>query len=129
MTTNVSTNTGRHRRSADAASFITLDGSRIREFMHPSASAAQRQSLAEARVDPGARTILHRHHQTEEFYHLLAGSGLMTLGDDAFPVGVGDTVVIAAGTAHCIENTGSSELVLLCCCAPAYSDDDTELQE
>jgi mannose-6-phosphate isomerase-like protein (cupin superfamily) len=116
------------RRHADeATAFTTLDGSTIREFMHPNQGLCAQQSLAEARVAPGGRTQLHRHHRTEEFYHLLRGRGSMVLGDDAFDVGPGDTVSIAPGTAHCIENTGSEELVFLCCCAPAYDDGDTEL--
>jgi mannose-6-phosphate isomerase-like protein (cupin superfamily) len=36
-----------------------------------------------------------------------------------------DCVVIAAGTPHKLWSTGPSQLVLLCCCAPACSDDDT----
>ncbi len=37
----------------------------------------------------------------------------------------GDCVVIPPGTPHKLWNTGTEPLVLLCCCAPAYSDDDT----
>jgi len=42
-------------------------------------------------------------------------------------VGPGDTICIPPGTPHCIENTGIEALHLLCCCAPAYAHDDTEL--
>lgn len=115
--------------AAETEPFVTLDGSTIRELMHPDRGVCAAQSLAEARVAPGARTIRHRHHRTEEFYHLQAGEGRMFLDDTAFPVGPGDTVAIAPGRAHCIENTGSEPLVFLCCCAPAYSDEDTELLE
>lgn len=112
-------------------SFITRDGSRIRELMHPQqhaqACGVARQSLAEARIAVGNKTHLHRHHNTEELYHITAGQGLMTLGNDCFTVTDGDTICIQPGTPHCIENTGDDELVLLCCCAPAYSHDDTEL--
>lgn len=117
------------RGASIAESFITLDGSSIREFMHPDDGLCAAQSLAEARVPAGTRTVLHRHHRTEEFYHLLAGSGRMVLDDERFDVGPGDTVSIAPGRAHCIENPGPDELVFLCCCAPAYSDADTELLE
>jgi mannose-6-phosphate isomerase-like protein (cupin superfamily) len=51
----------------------------------------------------------------------------MTLGDRQFEVRAGDTVAILPGTAHCIHNTGSGVLVILCCCSPPYSDADTEL--
>ena len=116
-------------RYADAAAYITRDGSEIRELMHPSLHGNRRQSLAEATVEPGARTQLHRHALTEELYHVTAGSGLMTLGDSCFKVGVGDTVLIAPGTPHRIEATGAEPLRILCCCSPPYSHDDTELLE
>lgn len=112
------------------AAFVTKDGSEIRELMHPRASPARNQSLAEAIVPAGARTTLHRHHGTQEIYHILSGSGTMTLGDEEMNVSRGATICIPPGTAHCISNEGGRlPLVLLCCCAPAYSDEDTELLE
>lgn len=101
----------------------------IRELMHPALHGNANQSLAEATVAPGQRTVLHRHARTEELYHVTAGRARMTLGEERFEVGAGDTICIAPGTAHCIENTGSADLVILCCCAPAYAHDDTELLE
>lgn len=109
--------------------YITKDGSEIRELMHPSQHAARNQSLAEALIPAGTKTVLHRHRLTEEIYHVTAGSGIMTLGDESFPVQSGDSVLIAPGKPHCIENTGKSALIILCCCAPAYSHDDTVLLE
>jgi mannose-6-phosphate isomerase-like protein (cupin superfamily) len=38
-------------------------------------------------------------------------------------------VVIAPGEVHGLVNTCDEPLVLLCCCAPAYSHDDTVLVE
>lgn len=113
------------------APYPTKDGSEIRELMHPAVHGATlgatRQSLAEATLQPGQATLLHRHRITEEVYHLTAGSGRMTLGAHDFPVAAGDTVCIPAGMAHRIENTGAGPLRLLCMCAPAYAHDDTEL--
>ena len=107
--------------------YITKDGSEIRELMHPSVHGNQAQSLAEATIPPGSRTHLHLHHRTEELYHITAGTGHMTLGQERFPVQPGDTVCIPPGTPHCLEATGTQALVLLCCCAPAYRHEDTEL--
>lgn len=109
--------------------YPTKDGSEIRELMHPAVQGNQAQSLAEATVPPGTRTLLHRHAITEELYHITAGAGLMTLGAAQFTVAIGDTICIPPGTPHCIECTGNVALKLLCCCAPAYSHDDTELLE
>jgi mannose-6-phosphate isomerase-like protein (cupin superfamily) len=109
--------------------FVTKDGSEIRELMHPAVHGNRAQSLAEATVAPGQRTTLHRHRRTEEIYHFSAGAGVMTLGTDRFAVRAGDTVCIPPGTAHCVENTGTGPLRILCACTPAYAHADTELLE
>jgi mannose-6-phosphate isomerase-like protein (cupin superfamily) len=114
-------------RYADIPVYRTKDGSQIRELMHPDHHANRAQSLAEAIVSPGQETLLHKHLRTEELYHITAGRGLMTLGDERFEVGVGDTVLIAPGTEHCIRNTGDAPLYILCSCSPAYSHEDTVL--
>ena len=116
-----------HTRLSAIDAFVTKDGSLIRELMHPARHACRAQSLAEATVLPGTITALHRHRLTEELYHIVAGSGMMTLGDAEFAVSAGDTVCIRPGTAHRIRNTGKDALRILCCCTPAYSHDDTDL--
>jgi mannose-6-phosphate isomerase-like protein (cupin superfamily) len=108
-------------------SYITADGSEIRELMHPDHHGNQRQSLAEATLRPGQETLPHKHLRTEELYHITAGRGLMTLGEERFSVFAGDTVHIPPGTPHCISNVGAEPLRILCCCTPAYSHEDTVL--
>ena len=107
--------------------FITKDGSEIRELMHPGLHGNRFQSLAEASVNPGKQTFLHRHKVTEEIYHITHGQGMMRLGDDIFSVATGDSIIIAPGTPHNILNNGDQVLKILCCCSPAYSDSDTEI--
>lgn len=116
-------------RSADIPSYVTKDGSEIRELMHPDAHGNRAQSLAEAVVPAGTRTRLHRHRVTEELYHITSGEGLLTLGGERMKVSPGDTALIPPGTPHCIEATGSGPLHILCCCSPAYSHEDTDLLE
>jgi mannose-6-phosphate isomerase-like protein (cupin superfamily) len=113
----------------DIPAYITLDGSEIRELMHPSQHGGHAQSLAEATVPPGGRTVLHRHVRTEELYHVTAGTGRMTLGGSQFDIVPGDTVLIPPGTPHRVEANCDVPLVLLCCCSPAYAHEDTELLE
>ncbi len=112
-----------------ADSYVTKDGSIIRELMHPAVHGNSYLSLAEARVPPGSSTILHMHGVTEEVYHIISGSGFMILGEDKFEIGNGDTICISPGTAHKVENFSGAELVILCCCVPAYSHEDTYLLE
>ena len=109
------------------APYITRDGSEIRELLHPDQHSVRNQSLAEAVIPPGAATLLHRHKTSEEIYHVTQGNGLMTLGRETFAIAVGDSIAIAPGTPHRVENTGAGALHILCCCAPAYAHSDTEL--
>lgn len=108
-------------------SFITADGSSIRELAGIPSGNAANQSLAEATVPPGGETILHHHVRSEEIYLFTAGAGRMILGDEEADVRAGDAVVIPPGTPHGLRNPGAEPLVLLCCCSPPYSDDDTVL--
>mgnify|MGYP000898459269 FL=1 len=114
-------------RYHEIPSYLTKDGSLIRELMHPSAHGNRQQSLAEAIVPAGRRTRLHRHAQSEELYHVTRGSGWMTLGDETLRLAVGDTVLIPPGTAHDLLAGEEEPLHLLCCCSPPYSHADTEL--
>ncbi|MCX6393640.1 MAG: cupin domain-containing protein [Solirubrobacterales bacterium] len=107
--------------------FQTKDGSTIRELAHPAWTLAVNQSLAHATLPVGLATDEHYHPVAEEIYHFTAGSGRMRLGEDEFLVEPGQAVVIPPGVAHKLWNTGAVALTLICCCAPAYSNDDTVL--
>jgi mannose-6-phosphate isomerase-like protein (cupin superfamily) len=108
---------------------VTKDGSSVRELMHPAAHSCTKLSLAEAEVAQGAATALHMHRQSEEIYHVLQGSGWMTLGEERFAIAAGDTICIPPGRLHRLENSGKGPLKILCCCTPAYSHEDTFLSE
>lgn len=109
--------------------FTTKDSSTIRELLAPRNSSIVRQSLAEATLPPGAETQAHFHPDTEEIYYLLVGEGLMAIEGEQKHVVPGDAIAIPAGVRHQIRNTGSVDLVFLCCCVPAYTDADTVMCE
>ena len=109
--------------------FRTLDGSKIREVAGPARGDAVNQSLAEATVDAGGETAEHYHRVTEEIYFFTHGGGRMRLGLDERDVEAGACVVIPPRVPHKLWNTGSEPLRLLCCCAPAYSHEDTVISE
>ncbi len=112
-----------------AEAFTTKDGSQIRELAHPSWTAARNQSLAEATVPAGETTVAHHHPRSEELYFFTHGADTMRLGGQEGPVVAGDCIVIPPGVEHQLHNPGPEPLRLLCCCAPAYSHDDTVLAE
>jgi mannose-6-phosphate isomerase-like protein (cupin superfamily) len=107
--------------------FTTKDGSEIRELLAHRNSSIRNQSLAEARVPVGRQTARHYHPLTEEIYYILSGQGEMHIGDESCAVGPGDAIAIPAGAEHQITNTGREILKFICCCAPGYENDDTEL--
>ncbi len=116
-------------RDRDVLPFITRDGSTIREILAPNNApeTIRNQSLAEATLLPGRATAPHYHAKTEEIYYLLRGSGEMRIETETCRVGPGDAVAIPPGARHQIVNAGETDLVFLCCCAPAYTHEDTVL--
>lgn len=116
-------------RREQREAFITADGSSIRELAGVPSENASNQSLAEAVVPAGKETVAHLHRTTEEIYLFTGGSGRMRLGEEEREVRAGDCVVIAPGVGHKLWADAEEPLVLLCCCAPAYSDADTVLLE
>lgn len=111
----------------DIESYVTKDGSIIRELIHPSSQGSRHQSLAEAIIPARSATLLHKHSITEEIYHVTQGEGIVTVGNTQMEVKTGDSILIPPNTAHNIVNNNDEELRILCCCSPPYSHDDTSL--
>jgi mannose-6-phosphate isomerase-like protein (cupin superfamily) len=109
----------------DVPAFTTKDGSEIRELLAYRNSVIRNQSLAEARLEPGASTQEHYHTKTEEIYYITHGIGRMRIGTEVRDVRPGDAIAIPPGQKHKLWNTGQQALRLLCCCAPAYDHADT----
>ena len=87
-------------------SFVTLDGSTIRELAGPASGNAENQSLAEAAVPAGRRDrrALPPHDRGDLSLH--PRRGRMRLGAEEREVNAGDAVVIAPGVPHKLWNTG-----------------------
>lgn len=117
------------RNLSAAEPFTTKDGSTIRSLLDLSCAPVSHQSLAEATLPVGGATTRHRHPQTEEFYYLTQGRGVLEIDGEVREVGVGDACLIPPGAVHQIYNPGPGELKILCCCAPPYRHEDTQLME
>ena len=115
------------RSRSQAEPFTTKDGSTIRSLLDLSCAPVRGQSLAEAEVGPGQATTRHRHPSTEEFYYCVEGSARLEVGGEVRSIREGDAVLIPAGEPHQIYNSASKPVRILCCCAPAYRHEDTEL--
>ena len=113
------------RSLGQAVPFTTADGSTIRSVLDLSTAPVRMQSLAEATLEPGARTRRHYHRASEELYFVLEGAGVMELDGERRQIGPGDAVLIPAGAWHEIEAGPVGALRFLCCCAPPYRHEDT----
>lgn len=113
----------------DVLSFITKDGSEIRELLAHRNSAIRSQSLAEARLAVGGSTQEHYHRNTEEIYYITHGLGKMRIEGECREVRPGDAIAIPPGRRHKLWNIGTETLRLLCCCAPGYEHADTIVTE
>jgi len=65
-------------------------------------------------VPPGKSAFpSHNHHANEEMFFVLQGTGELRIGDDTYPLRVGDVIACPAGgkeLAHQIINTGPEEM-------------------
>jgi len=84
----------------EAPSFITKDGSEIRELLAHRNSVIRNQSLAEARVPVGASTQEHYHVKTEEIYYITHGAGRIRIAGETRDVKPGDAIAIPPGSKH-----------------------------
>ena len=77
-------------------------------------------AIARARVEPGVTTTRHV-LEVDERYVITSGRGRVEVeGLDATDVAAGDVIVIPAGRAQQITNTGESDLVFYCVCTPRF---------
>lgn len=107
--------------ASDSAEFYTPERCHITELLNDVSSP--QLSVARARVQPDVTTQLHALRGVSETYLLQSGSGTVEIDGRSHEVGVGDAVVIPAGAAQRISNTGSVDLTFLCICSPRFTTD------
>lgn len=81
----------------------------------------RRASIARARVRPGDSTEAHALQGTTEWYVIVAGEGEAEIDGCRERVGPFDVVHVGPGAAQRIFNVGSTDLVFLCVCIPAFT--------
>jgi mannose-6-phosphate isomerase-like protein (cupin superfamily) len=108
----------------DAAVLHTPHGSEIRPLVDRTTSPITQCSLAEETLPPGRSVTPHHHEVLEEIYYILAGRGVMEIGDERREVGAGDAVYIPRGSRHTLTNTGEEEMKILLVCGPAFYFED-----
>lgn len=115
-------------RFSDADEVYLDHGCYLRELSN--ANQDPDVSIARARVEPGVTTRWHRLHGIVERYVILAGEGIVEIGDlEPTPVTAGDTVIIPPACPQRICNTDERDLLFLAICHPRFDPnayEDTE---
>ena len=95
-----------HEGAGDIAQVVLLDGAAI--------PGRKLNFIFENTLPPGASIGEHEHRGVdEEYYHVLSGSGTMTLDGKAYGVGSGDITAAFQGGRHELRNTGAEDLRVL----------------
>jgi len=64
-------------------------------------------------VKPGQKPSYQYHHQRNEVWTVIEGTGVLTLNDIKFAMNVGDTFEIPVGAKHRPHNNGVEDLVFI----------------
>jgi mannose-6-phosphate isomerase-like protein (cupin superfamily) len=81
---------------------------------------ANNLALTWVTVRPGSRQILHNHPE-EQVYVVVAGHGMMQVGEERQAVQGGDLIYIPSNEMHGIENTSDEMLSYISAATPAFS--------
>lgn len=87
-----------HRGSGDAARTRSLGPYRIEALIDEAEEGAG--TAYRVRIEPGQRTSVSYHKIAEEYYYVLAGSGLAVLDGREHELKAGDFLRLPPGTTH-----------------------------
>jgi quercetin dioxygenase-like cupin family protein len=68
--------------------------------------------------DEGGQTPPNEHAEAFEYFYVLHGEGIASVGDDSMPIGQGSYFIVTPGQTHQVKNTGSSRLYVLTTMVP-----------
>jgi mannose-6-phosphate isomerase-like protein (cupin superfamily) len=71
------------------------------------------KSVGIVRLEPGASVGAHSHHEDEDFYYCISGTGIVVDNGVEHPFVPGTLQITRDGETQAIRNTGETELVFL----------------
>ena len=104
---------------------LDLPGRELRWLVTPETLNAHHMSVCLIRV-PRGETVrpAHSHPNGEEAIHIIEGSGRVLVDGEVAAVKSGTTVLFPQGSVHMLQNTGTSEMKVICFFAPATNLDN-----
>ena len=92
-----------------------ITGRETRDLISGKTVGSKGISLRIADVLPGALcTPGHVHTECEEVIFILSGQGEIKIGEETFPMKIGDAIFLPSGVPHLIRNTGKEVMRMAC---------------
>jgi mannose-6-phosphate isomerase-like protein (cupin superfamily) len=92
-----------------------ITGRETRDLINAKTVGSKGISLRITDVLPGALcTPGHIHTECEEVIFILSGQGEIKIGEETFPMKIGDAILIPTGVPHLIRNTGQEVMRMAC---------------
>jgi mannose-6-phosphate isomerase-like protein (cupin superfamily) len=114
-----------HTKRSEAPSFSRQDGL-VSKVLHPTDEDLDTDlTVTWVEVEPGASQVRHS-HDPEQVYVVVAGEGVMSVGEDSSAVEAGDAIYIPSNAEHEITNTGEEPLEYVSVATPAFPTEDVE---
>ena len=105
-------------------SFLGDEGSEIKQIFHPeNTQMGIRYSLAQSIILPGKSSRPHK-MKSAEIYFVLEGDGIIHVDDQSEKIEKNQSIYIPPLSKQYLENTGQTELKVLCIVDPAWNSDD-----
>src|SRR3989344_5174078 len=84
-------------------------------------------SVAHVITHAGDSSQLHEHHIMKEMYYIASGSGVLTVGEQAFSVDSGAYVSIPPNTPHRLHNSANKDIEYLVLATPPFQTKDVDV--
>lgn len=97
-------------------------GALSKPLMMPETAGTRHIDYRISMYQPMAYVARHKHKVQEQVYHVLAGEGLMEIGNDTRVVRQHDVIFLPPGIEHSISNSGLVDLVFLVVTSPVSDD-------
>lgn len=110
--------------------FTAMDNTLLCELLHPANESEElgiRYSIAHAIVKPGETTRPHMLKTSTEVYYILEGEGVIYINEESAAVRSGQAIYIPPKSKQYIQNTGDSDLKILCIVYPMWRREEEEL--
>jgi quercetin dioxygenase-like cupin family protein len=85
-------------------------------------------SVIQERIPPGTGEKRHYHTRARQLFYVLSGELRITASDRTHDLVAGDSLEVAPGDPHQVQNVGTQDASFLVVSAPTTSGDRTDLE-